>query len=447
MSQLALSPALGADLPPLRTALRAPLRLAALGAVALLATLVAWAALTPLTGAVIARGQVVVPGENRRLQHLDGGIVSAIHVRNGQQVQAGEVLIELDRTLLQTNLGIARSRLAEALALQGRLRAEQQGLPGIDLAALHATAPAAWLSEADLAPALAGQGQIMAARSELLQGQHEQLSERIAQLRNQAEGLRGQLEAQRARLAYVEENLANVERLSTQGLVPRNQLLDLQGQRAELQGQIAQAGSDLASVSNGIRDAEVTLVQADRQFQEEVATDLREASAQIEELVPQIVTYAAQLDRVELRAPVAGIVHELSVSTVGGVVAPGETVLQIVPTSDAVEFELRLDPASVDQVHPGQDARLKLTAFDPRRTPEIFGSVAEVSPATVTDPRSGQSYYRLRVAVPPAEMARLQERPVPGMPVEAFLATGERSALSWLVKPLIDHLGRAFRED
>ncbi|MEI4488234.1 HlyD family type I secretion periplasmic adaptor subunit [Frigidibacter sp. MR17.14] len=452
-----LTPALSAD-PVLRTELGPSLRLAALAAPALILALAGWAAVTPLSGAVIASGEAVVLGQNRKLQHLDGGIVAAIHAHNGDRVEAGQVLVELDPTLLQTNLGIARTRLAEALALQARLEAEQEGLtsgrpgPALTLGAMAGHRAAGYLGAEGIAPAsdldraVEGQELIRDARATTRAGQDAQLAERIAQFEGQRDGLDRLIATKQDQLRFIEEDLVSVETLVKQGLAAKTRLLDTQRSRADMLGQIAQARTERDGIANSIRDAQLERARTEGEFREQVATDLRKTTGDIEELVQQIVTYRAQLDRVELRAPVSGVIHEMAVATVGGVVTPGETVAQIVPLGDGVEFDLKLDPRSVDQVHPGQTARVKMPVYDDKTLPEVFGHVAQVSPATVTDERTGTSYYRVRLEVPAEELAKLPEPPMPGMPVEAFLETGERTALSWLLKPVSDHLDRAFRE-
>ncbi|AMY71159.1 HlyD family type I secretion periplasmic adaptor subunit [Frigidibacter mobilis] len=441
-----------------RTDLGRPLLLAALGAPLLLIAMVGWAIVTPISGAIITSGQAVAPGQNRKLQHLDGGIVTHIYSRNGDYVSAGQVLVALDPLPLRTNLGILHTRMAEALALQARLLAEQRDLtaPGsavpLDMAAIAATPAASYLDpdesgEAELALVVAGQEQIRTARTALRASQSAQLIERVAQMEGQREGLDGLITSTTAQLGFAEEELRNLEALIAKGLTARPRLLEAQAGRANLQGQLARYRSDRAGFANSIRDAQLELARSDSEFRERVATDLRATTGQIEELVQQIVTYRARLERVQLRAPVDGLVHEMTATTLGGVIAPGETVAEIVPVSEGVEFDVRLDPGSIDQVHPGQEARLKFPAFDARTTPEIRGTVAGISPNTIEDERSGTSFYRVRIEVTPAELARLPEAPVPGMPVEAYLTTGERSALSWLLKPATDHMTRAFREN
>ncbi len=430
-----------------RTGFGSSMRLAMLASLALFLVLILWAAQTPISGAAIVEGKTVVRGQPRDLQHLDGGIVTAINVRNGDLVREGEVLMELDPTLLKVNLDIARSRLAEDLAKKARLTAEQRRAGVPDVAAVAAMAEAAHLGQADLTGPVAGQAQIMAARAEVLKGQRDQLTEKTAQFDNQAAGLDAVIASQQEQLGYLDRDIANMEKLAASGLLREGQLLDAKRNRAELLGQIASYRSDRAGIANSVRDAEIGVAQGERQFREQVATDLGEVTAGIGELVLQIVTTRKQLDRVEIRAPVTGIVHELKITTLGGVIPAGQTVGQIVPTGEGMEFEMQLPARSADSAHPGQVARLKLTALDPQRTPELKGTVSRISPTSIMDEQTRQSFYRVEITVPPEELARLgDEILLPGMPVEGFLETGQRSALDWLVQPLANHMRGAFRE-
>ncbi|MEX5730246.1 HlyD family secretion protein [Rhodovulum iodosum] len=430
--------------PALHTGLRPLSLIGGVAGLVFLVLLVAWAAFTPIAGAVIAPGQAVVRGQPKLVQSLDGGRVEAIAVKSGDRVAAGQVLLRLDPTLLEVNLEIARARLAEALARQARLRAEHLGLaaPRFDYPPLPFTPPGTVEQEE-------GQRQIFAARAELLAGRAAQLQERRAQLNAQTGGIAGQLDSKRAQLGYIEEDLGNIAALAEKGLARDSQRLELQRSRAELLGQISALEADRARLVNTIRDAEIEALQRQREFKEQVVTELREVTAEIEELIPQIVITETRLDQVVIRAPVAGVVHEMAVSTVGGVVPPGETILQVIPLEQGLDFEVRLDPRAVDRVHPGQPAQLVMAALDPKATPRLKGHVRRVSPGTVTDPATGQAFYRVVLDVTPEELARLgpEVALVPGMPVEAFLETGERTVLRYLLKPLSAQFERAFRED
>jgi HlyD family secretion protein len=422
-----------------------PTLAAALASLLLIAAIAVWAQVTMISGAVIAPGQVVVRGKPKLVQSLDGGIVAAIGVANGDVVAGGALLMRLDPTLLEVTRDIARNRLAAALALAARLRAEQMG--ATELSFTYPDLPFAALDRADTAREEEGQRQIFAARAELLKGRRDQLAEQRRKLEVQAEGLEGLIAAKAAQLALLGRERANVQRLYERSLARQGQLLDLQRAEADLLGQLSGYRSDLAATRLAARDAELAVVQGEREFKEQVVTDLRLATTEAEELVLQIVNLGTQLDRVDIRAPSPGVVHELQATTVGGVVAPGAVLLQILPVDDGMAFEFRLDPRAVNRVQAGQPAQVVFPAFDQRITPKLNGTVAAVSPAAIADPASGQSYYRVELEIAADEIARLGPGALlPGMPLEAFLQTGERSVLGYLLDPLSAQIDRAFRE-
>ena len=432
----------------LKTGLAWPALTGTIGSLVLLILLVVWAQVTMLNGSVTASGQVAVRGQNKMVQNLDGGIVAEIDVADGDVVKAGDVLMRLDPTLLKVNLDIARARLAEALARKTRLEAEQLGQPVIDFAGLEASGVLRHLDGLSMDRQYEGQRQIFLARREVQHGLAEQLHGKIEQFNNQIKGLQASIASKDDQLGYIRSELANVVDLNKNGLARESQVLDLQRSQSEMMGQIAQDQSEQARISNSIHDVDLAIVQGEREFKEKVVTDLREATTQSDELILQIVTTQKQLDRVEMRAPMDGVVHELQVTTVGGVVPPGATVMQIVPLAQGLEFDLRLDPRSVDQVYVGQRARIHFPAFSQRTTPEIYGTLTGISPTSITDQASGRSFYRLRLTIPPDELARLGDRVlVPGMPVDAALQTSEHSALAYLLKPLSDQMARAFQDD
>lgn len=420
------------------------------GAVALI-TLVGvlggWAATTVISGAVVASGQTVVEGRSKIVQHQGGGIVASIAVQNGDVVEAGDLLVTLDPTVVALNLDTGRTRLAAALALRARLLAEQSGAETIDF-----TAPP--LPEAVTARPLktasheAGQREIFAARAETLRGSRARLVETLSQLDQQIAGFQGQIDAADEQLGYLDAEITVQRSLVDQGLSRQSQMSELQRSRADLAGRRAAHLSEVARLEIAKRDAELVTLQEERALREEVVTTLREVTDEIDELTLQIVTQQAELDRMEIRAPAAGVVHELQITTVGGVVAPGETLLEIVPQGGAAEFEVRVTPASIDQVHPGQTAEIVLPGLDQRETPRLTAQVVTVSAAAIPDPQTGLSFYRVDLSVTPEEIARLPAGSalVPGMPVEAYLQTGDRTVLSYLMQPITSHLRHAFRE-
>lgn len=419
-----------------------PTIIGAVAAVALFAALIFWAETTRIEGAVTATGQAVVRGKPKVVQSLDGGVVEEIRVANGDRVAAGDLLMRLDPTLLKVNLDIARTRLAEALARKSRLEAEEQGL-----AAPVFAYPSLPFDRPDTVAAEAGEARIFAARVEINTGRRAQLAERLDQFETQIRGMAAAISAKQEQIGYLERELGNNQTLYDQGLVRESQLLQLRRSKAEMAGALAEAEADQARVRNSMKDAEIGVAQEERQFREQVVTDLGKAQTEIEELILQIVTTARQLDRVDIRAPTAGIIHEMQVTTQGGVVPPNGTILQVIPVEDGVEFELSLNPREVDQVYVGQKAQVVFSAFDQRATPRLLGHVARISPTAVSTPEGERSFYRLSLVLEKGEIERLKEASVvPGMPVEAFLETGEHTVMSYLLQPITSQLMRAFRE-
>lgn len=426
----------------LKTNLAATARIGVFASLALLVIGFIWMQSTMIAGAVIAQGQAVVSGKPKEVQTLDGGIVSEIFVEDGDSVRAGDVLVKLDPTLLLINQNMYRDRLAEVTARASRLQAEYTGDPKIT-----PMAPLAQLKGVEIERNYVGQQAVFQARQDVQAGKKEQLDERILQFGNQTDGLTGQITSVDDQLGYVKKELDSLQSLNSQGLARESQVLELQRTQSGLLGQKSQLQSDLARIKNSIRDTQLEILQSNRTFKESVVTELREATATRDELILQLTTVEKQLERVDILAPTDGIIHEMQVFTVGGVVAPQATILQIIPQSKGVEFELRVDPKAIDQIFVGQTAKVSFPGFDMRTIPEIFGTLSEVPPSTVTDPTTGQSYYRVGLSVPPEGLALLGNVDlIPGMPIEAFLETGERSILSYLTKPLVDQLSRAFRE-
>lgn len=433
------------DTPPTpKTNLRAHALVGFICTILLFVIIAGWMSYTQINSAVVSVGSVVVKGKPKSVQHLDGGIVEEILVSDGQEVSAGDTIIVLDDTILQANLDIYAARLAEALALQGRLQAEQSGAEEIRVVNI----PATFRTLIDVEPHLVGQREIFKARRDVQTGQIEQLEEKILQFENQKTGVDGLISSKRDQIGYVEKELANVRQLNEQGLALDSQLLTLQKSHADLLGQISEHESELARIDNSIYDARLQILQAKRQFREQVVTELRDVTISIEELIHQIVSTEKQIDRVQIKAPVDGIIHELQIFTLGGVVPPGATIVQLIPVQEGVEFQVNVDPASVDQIYIGQPATVRFPAFNQRSTPELTGTVTAISASSVTDQQSGFTFFRVGLDIPQSELDRLGDKElVPGMPVEALLTTGERSVLSYLTKPLTDQINKAFREE
>lgn len=425
-----------------RQGLSAPERVLGLCGAAIFLVMLGLFHVIQIDGAVIASGQAVVQGKPRPVQSLDGGIAQAIHVSDGDRVEAGAVLIELDQTLHKVTRDILRARLSELAARRARLTAESNNhdrisapgaLPGLDAVALRAQ--------------LAGQTAIFHARRLVRESQEAQLRERIAQFQGRFAGVGAQIAAAQNQSELLRQEISNLETLSARDLVPEARLLELQGRLAALEGQIVTLRSEADGNHNSIREAELEITRLQRSFREQVTTELREVVLQLDETQLELARIAAEMNRLEIRAPVGGVVHELQIVAAGGVVAPQEVLLSVIPVADGVEFNLELATDAIDSVYEGQEARLRFPAFNVNSTPEIFGEVSRLSPDSILDQATGRRFYRVAVAVPPEELARLGDAElVPGMPVEALLQTGSRSILSYLVKPITDQVAHAFRE-
>ncbi len=403
-----------------------------------------WMAMAHIAGAVIARGTVVVRGKPKSIQHPDGGVLRAIHVKTGETVHAGQLLVELDDTLLRANLEIYRNRMLELLSRRARLQAERDGR---DLS----EKPPAMVRLFGLQgyeKFLEGQKKILQASRQARAGMKAQMREKVVQLQKQIDGLLGLRKARREQLAIINKELSNLASLRRKGLVAAPRVLSLERQRSGILGELADIEAQLARTRDAIEETKLAAIQIDRDFLEKVVTELHQVDLKIQDLSQQIHATEKKLARTRVRAPVTGVVHELRVHTIGGVIRPGEVIMQIIPLKDGTDFEVNVSPRFIDRVHPGQKVRVRFPSFNARTTPELWGRVTLVSPSSVVDPKTGTAFYRVGVQVPPDELRRLgNKRLVPGMPVEAFIQTHERTALSYFIKPLTDNFSRAFRED
>jgi HlyD family secretion protein len=402
-----------------------------------------WAATTELSGAVIAPGSIVVDSNIKKVQHLTGGIVGELLVRDGQRVGAGEVVVRLDETITRVNLAIVTKGLDEMTARQARLagerdQAEQVAFPAKLLARAH---------EPDVAAAIQSERRLFELRRSARLGQKSQLRERIAQLDEEIRGITALQEAKAEEIELIQRELEGVRVLWNKNLVQISRLMSLERDAARIKGERAQSIAAIAQSRGKIGEIELQIIQVDQDLSSEVARELRDVDAKIGEFTERKVAAEDQLKRVEVRAPQDGVVHQLAVHTVGGVVSASDAIMLIVPESDALSVEVKVLPQDIDQLRLGQSAGLRFSAFNQRTTPEISGTISRVSADVSTDQRSGQSFYTVRIALPAEETARLGNvKLVPGMPVEAFIKTYDRTVLSYFVKPLEDQVMRAFRE-
>jgi HlyD family secretion protein len=388
---------------------------------------------------------LVVDSSVKKVQHPTGGVVGELRVREGDRVIAGDILLRLDETQTLANATIITKSFDELLARQARLEAErdsaeQIGFPKILIE--RARDP-----DSEAARAIAAERSLFDLRRQSRGGQKAQLKERTAQLQEEIKGYLGQAQAKQKEVDFIHQELEGVRTLFQKNLVPMNRLTALERDTARLEGERSQLSGMTAQAKGKIAETELQIIQVDQDLRTEVGKDLIEARSKISELAERKTAAVDQLNRIDIRAPQSGRVHQLTVHTVGGVITPGEQIMLIVPDADALAVEVKLAPRDIDQVYVGQTASMHFAAFNQKTTPEIEGEVSMVSADLTQDQRTGSSYYTARVLLKPEELARLgNAKLVPGMPVDVFIQTPGRTAFSYLIKPLTDQAQRAFKE-
>ncbi|CAN7649806.1 HlyD family type I secretion periplasmic adaptor subunit [Mesorhizobium sp. LjNodule214] len=402
------------------------------------------AAVTELSGAVIASGKLVVDSNVKKVQHPTGGVVGQIFVREGDAVQSGQILIHLDETVTRANLAIVTKSLDEFDARLARLEAERDGADVI-------TFPPSLLSrqgDPETGRGMAGEQSLFEFRRQARAGQKAQLAERIVQLAEEVSGLTEQRDAKSQEIKLIGFELEGMRKLWERKLVSIDRITALERDAVRLEGEHGQLTASIAQSKGHTSEIRLQIIQVDQDLRSEVATELRDVQAKISELVERKVSAEDQLKRIDIRSPQTGVVHQLSVHTVGGVISPGELIMLIVPVADELTAEARVAPQDIDQLTPGQGAALRLSAFNQRTTPELNGTVGKISADLSIDERSGAGFYTVHVVLPRNELTRLKGLTLaPGMPVEVFFSTSRRTMLSYLVKPLADQIERAFREE
>jgi HlyD family secretion protein len=426
-----------------RRAIRRLNRLGLGAAVLLFGGIGGWAATAHLSGAVIAPGTIVVESNVKKVQHPSGGIVGGIFVKEGDHVEAGQLVMRLDDTLTRATLGIVRSQLDELTAREARLLAERDLRDAIAF-------PDALLSrraEASVDAAVAGEERLFESRRTARQGQRSQLRERVEQARQEIAGLTAQLSAKETEIGFITEELAGVTELYRKNLIPVIRYMQLQRDQARLSGERGQFVADIARARGRIGEIELQILQLDQDFRTEVLRDLREAQGKIAEIRERVAAAEDQLRRIDIRAPQAGFVHQLSVHTVGGVIANGETVMQIVPKADRLVVEAKVAPQDIDQVANGARVAVRILAGNQRMMPDVEGRVIRVSADLTREPQGQVTYYVVRVALDETAVGKLTDLTlVPGMPADSFIQTMDRTPLDYLLKPLHEQIARTFRE-
>ncbi|MEA1831565.1 HlyD family type I secretion periplasmic adaptor subunit [Methylobacterium durans] len=425
-------------------ATRRSLRRHILGVLAVLALATgvgAWTALTELSGAIIATGSLVVETNIKKVQHPTGGVVAELRVEEGARVDAGDLLIRLDATTARATYDSVSKSLWELAARTARLEAERDGLEQVGFPAELRAAGT------DVARIVEGEGKLFRLRRDALLGQKAQLRERVGQLRDEIRGLSEQGEAKEQETVIIQREYEGVQDLWKKNLIQLSRVTSLERDIARLKGERGVLVANIAQTKGKISETELQIIQLEQNLRSDVAKELAEIRAKAATLTEQKITAYDQLQRIEIRSPQAGYVHELAVHTRGGVITPGEPIMLIVPTADSLVVEVRVAPQDIDRVRLGQAASLRFPSFDQRTTPELGGTVTRVAADVSEDKRTGTYYYLVRLGVSKQELARLDgAKLMPGMPVEAFIRIADRTVLSYLTKPLTDQTRRAFRE-
>jgi len=425
-----------------RTSIRRQLAFGAAAGALLVGGVGGWATLTELSGAVIAPGQLVVDSNVKKVQHPTGGVVGELRVKEGDRVKAGDVVVRLDETQTRASLAIVTKALDELAARQARNEAERDGADKVqfprDLLAR--------IDDPDVQHVTAGEQRLFEIRRSGREGQKAQLREQIAQLEQQIQGNMEQETAKTREIDWIRQELKGVRELWKQNLVPFARVTTLERDGARLEGERGALIATIAQTKGRIAETRLKILQISEDLYAEVGKELAEIRGKKSELIERRIAAEDQLKRVDLTAPQDGKVFQRTVNTVGGVIQAGEAIMLIVPEGDALTVEAKIPPHDIDQVHLGQRAVLRFPAFNQRTTPELNGEVVRIGADVTQDDKKNEAYYTVRIRVPDGELQRLDGlKLLAGMPVEAFLQTEPRTAMSYLVKPMQDQIARAFK--
>ncbi|GHF34555.1 HlyD family type I secretion periplasmic adaptor subunit [Seohaeicola zhoushanensis] len=413
--------------------------------VALLGGFGTWAVVSQISGAIIASGRIEVDRNRQVVQHPDGGVVAEILVNEGDTVEAGQPLIRLDSALLHSELLIAENQLFELRARRGRLEAERDGAETItyDKELMEAAA-----KSPDVAELVDGQQRLFVARRESIQKEVEQLDKRRGQIRNQINGIGAQQTSMRKQLELIDVELNNQESLLKRGLAQAGTVLNLQRNAANLEGSLGELVASQAQAEGRITEIDIEVLKLGTRQREDAISQIRDLQYRELELAEKRRSLQERLNRLDITAPVSGIVYGLQVHTLRAVIRAAEPVLYIVPQDRPLVIAARIEVIHIDRIFVGQEVALRFSAFDQRETPELFGTVTQVSADAFEDQNRGISFYRAEIKLNEGEADRLPKGStlIPGMPVEAFIKTEDRSPLGYLVKPMADYFTKAFRE-
>jgi HlyD family secretion protein len=414
--------------------------LAALLLVAVIGVAAAFSAYAPLDGAVVTPGTIVVEGNVKKIQHPSGGVVAEIAVAEGASVSAGDLLMRLDETVTRANLDIIRNSLTTERARLARLQALRDGVK-------DPAFPADLAEGSNMGGMLEGEARLTRVLLNSQEDQKRGLRERIEQSGQEIKGLEEQQISYNGQRDIVRKDLEDLLPLYKRGNIQRSRISALQRELMRNDGAIGDGLAKMAQSRAKIAETELQIVRIDHDFLAEIMTQLRETETKITELKERKIAAEDQLKRIEVRSPLSGIVHQLAVHTIGGVVSPSDVLMHIVPSSDRLAVEVQVKPSDIDQLSMGQDARVRFSAFDRRTTDELQGTLVRIAADLTHDRQNRLSYYTATVKIAQSELARLNGRKLmAGMPAEVLIKTGERTLASYILKPMQDQMERALRE-
>lgn len=435
----------GPDPDPAKTwSARRPLLIGFGTVVALVVGFGGWSMLTTIDGAVVAPGVIEVDQNRQVVEHPDGGVVAEINVVEAQLVKAGDLLIRLDGNLLQSEFAIVEGQLFEAMAQRDRLEAERDGLPAPvfsgEIAELAAARP-------EVAELIEGQKKLFTARLETFEAQQAQLGHRREEALAQVDGIKAQIAATREQLAILTPVLAAQQKLLDQGLTQASRVSDLRAQQASLNGDLGELQGNQAQAEGRATEVELQKLQLASQRREDAGSQLRDLGPLAMEMAEKRRSLAERIARLDIRAPVSGIVLGLAVTAPKSVVRPADPILYIVPQDRPLVIVAQVAPIHVDEIRVGEAVRVSFPAFNSRTTPQLAGRLVNISADALADSKTGVTYYRAEISLDEGEVARLGQRNlIPGMPVQAFIETEERTPMAYLLKPFTDYFRLAFRE-
>jgi HlyD family secretion protein len=431
----------GSELIDPQVSLKRNLRIGMILVGSLVVVLIVMAAFADIRGAVIAAGQVSVESKVKKIAHPRGGVIAEIYVKDGDRVKAGDALMRLDSTVSGVSASVSGEGLDQLLAQRARLEAERDSAGSVRF-------PAALTRRGDASAraAMAEEARMFRLRRQAVLGQKAQLNERINQLEQQIRGYQSQINASNRQSALIQPELEGVRSLWEKKLVTINKVNQLERTAVDLDASVASLNANIAQARGRITEIRQQAIQLDQDSRSQAGAQLGEVMKLLNDQQVRAVGSDDELTKSVIRAPYDGVVDKLAFTTIGGVIPPAETIMEIVPDTDQLTVEAKISPVDIDQISIGQPAKLRFSAFNAQTTPEVDGQLVHVSAETTTDERSGMSYYTARLDVNQQEVRKLGAlKLVPGMPVEAYIQTGERSLLSFITKPLRDQVSRAFR--